>query len=115
MLDIRRRQFITLLAGAAAGPLAAHAQQPGKVHRIGFLWENPNTFPDALEAFRQELRRLGYTETPLCRGTPSSQDHPERVRRESRLEADVRCAHPSRRAMALDQDYRIRTPSDHCR
>jgi putative tryptophan/tyrosine transport system substrate-binding protein len=59
---MNRRDFITLLGGAAAWPLAARAQQPGKAHRIGFLWENPNTFPDALEAFRQELRRLGYTE-----------------------------------------------------
>jgi putative tryptophan/tyrosine transport system substrate-binding protein len=60
--ELKRREFITLLGGAAAWPLVAHAQQPAKVHRIGFLWENPNTFPDALEAFRQELRRLGYIE-----------------------------------------------------
>lgn len=60
---MRRRQFIALLGGvAAAWSTAAHAQQAVKVHRIGFLWENPNTFPDALEAFRRELRRLGYVE-----------------------------------------------------
>jgi putative ABC transport system substrate-binding protein len=47
---------------ALLGTAAAHAQQPGKVHRIGFLWENPKTFPEALAAFRAELRRLGYTE-----------------------------------------------------
>jgi ABC transporter substrate binding protein len=58
---IERRKFLATLGGAA-WPLAAGAQQPGKVHRIGFLWENPSTFPDALEAFRQELRRLGYIE-----------------------------------------------------
>ena len=51
-----------LLGAATVWPLASRAQQPSKVHRIGFLWENPNTFPDALDAFRQELRRLGYVE-----------------------------------------------------
>jgi putative ABC transport system substrate-binding protein len=60
---MKRREFIALLGGAAATwPLAARAQQPGKVYRIGFLWDSPNAFLDALEAFRQGLRDLGYVE-----------------------------------------------------
>src|SRR5512144_3054315 len=59
---MQRREFITLLGGAAAWPLAAHAQQPGKVYRIGFLWDSPDAFVDALEAFRQGLHERGYVE-----------------------------------------------------
>ena len=62
-LIMRRREFITLLGGSAvAWPLAARAQQAGKVYRVGFLWEGPDVSPDDLEAFRQGLRDLGYVE-----------------------------------------------------
>jgi len=59
---MRRREFISLIGGvAAAWPLAAHAQQAVKLHRIGIL--SPElTPPEFLEAFRQELRELGYVE-----------------------------------------------------
>jgi putative tryptophan/tyrosine transport system substrate-binding protein len=60
---MHRRDFIKVVAGSAATwPLAAYAQQPGKVYRIGFLWDSPDAFLDALEAFRQGLRELGYVE-----------------------------------------------------
>ena len=60
---MNRRDFIALVGGVAvAWPVSGLAQQAGKVYRIGFLWENPTTFPEALEAFRQELRQLGYIE-----------------------------------------------------
>jgi putative ABC transport system substrate-binding protein len=59
---MRRREFLALVAGAAAAwPLAARAQQ-AKVQRIGFLWDSPTVFPEATEAFRQRLRELGYVE-----------------------------------------------------
>ena len=60
---MHRRKFIMVLGGAAVTwPVAARAQQPGKVYRIGFLWDSPDAFLDALEAFRQGLRELGYVE-----------------------------------------------------
>src|SRR5215475_2589021 len=62
MSDIRRREFITLLGGAAAWPLAAHAQQTGKVHRVGILFagSGEGSVPD--QAFRSGLRERGYIE-----------------------------------------------------
>src|SRR5215471_4926024 len=62
--QLERREFITLLGGAAAAwPLAARAQQPGKVHRVGILWAStPSASAPRMEAFRQGLRELGYVE-----------------------------------------------------
>src|SRR5215468_19585 len=61
---MKRREFITLLSGAAAAwPLAARAQQPVKTYRMGFLSggsEAPNG-PN-LAAFRRGMRDLGYVE-----------------------------------------------------
>jgi hypothetical protein len=56
MVDLRRRQFITLLGGTAATwPLAALAQQSGKIPRIGIIDDAPRW-----NAFRHGLRDLGY-------------------------------------------------------
>jgi putative ABC transport system substrate-binding protein len=77
-IHIRRREFIFTLGGAAAAwPLAAHAQQPGKVHRIGILWAStPSANAPRMEAFRQGLRELGYVEgrnvVIAARGAPLS-------------------------------------------
>src|SRR5262249_9470270 len=62
--QLQRREFITLLGGAAAAwPLAAQAQQVGKVPRIGFLsMASPLTFVSRLEGLRQGLRDFGYVE-----------------------------------------------------
>jgi putative ABC transport system substrate-binding protein len=61
---MRRRDFITLLGGAAvAWPLAARAQQSGKVYRIGFLGVTSHAeYADRVEAVRTGLRHLGYEE-----------------------------------------------------
>ena len=61
---MRRREFITLLGGAAvAWPLAARAQQPGKLPTIGFLGGNaPSTQSQWTAAFVQRLRELGWFE-----------------------------------------------------
>jgi putative tryptophan/tyrosine transport system substrate-binding protein len=63
---MRRREFITALGGAAvAWPLAARAQQGGAIRRIGVL--NPFTEDDPevqanITAFRQTIRKLGWTD-----------------------------------------------------
>jgi putative tryptophan/tyrosine transport system substrate-binding protein len=66
MLDLRRRQFLTLLGGAAAAwPLAARAQPSDEVRRIGVLMGYPESDSDARAwygAFREALEKLGWTE-----------------------------------------------------
>ena len=63
---MRRRELIALLGGAAAWPLAAHAQQQGdRVRRIGVLMsfdENDPTMKLRVSAFTQALADLGWTD-----------------------------------------------------
>jgi putative ABC transport system substrate-binding protein len=58
---MRRRKFLALIGGAAAGwPLAAHAQQAPKATRLGYL--APASNPDLQQALLGGLRDLGYVE-----------------------------------------------------
>ena len=62
---MRRREFITGLGGAAAWPLAARAQQGGRVQRIGVLApydENDPEYKSRMSAFTQALAVLGWTD-----------------------------------------------------
>ena len=63
---MKRREFITLLGGAAATwPLAAHAQQPDRMRRIGVLMAHAESDPEFqayVAAFREGLQNLGWVE-----------------------------------------------------
>jgi putative tryptophan/tyrosine transport system substrate-binding protein len=60
--QLKRRQFITLLGGAVAWPLAARAQQAGRVYRIGFFGVGTDlpVIAGGYPAFRDELRKRGF-------------------------------------------------------
>jgi putative tryptophan/tyrosine transport system substrate-binding protein len=63
---VKRREFITLLGGAAAAwPLAAGAQQPANLHRIGVLMGIAESDPEShgrVATFQQTLQELGWIE-----------------------------------------------------
>jgi putative tryptophan/tyrosine transport system substrate-binding protein len=87
---MNRREFITLLGGAAAWPLAARAQQPDRVRRIGVLMGYPESDPEAqvfITAFRDGLRKFGWTEGRNTRidtrwATPADADSMQRFAKE---------------------------------
>ena len=58
---MRRREFVTFLGSAAAWPLAARAQEPGRTYSIGFI-PPPARGSPVVVAFLDELRRNGFVE-----------------------------------------------------
>ncbi len=84
---MRRREFITLLGGTAlAWPLAARAQQPDRVRRIGVLMGYAESDSEAqahIAAFREGLQKLGWTEGRNTRIDTrwAAPDDPESMRR----------------------------------
>jgi putative ABC transport system substrate-binding protein len=92
---IQRRAFISLLGGAATWPIAARAQQSMPV--VGYLTSSSSdnaTLKMGIAAFRETLRRAGYTARVLKGENPA--DMP--VEREARIELIINL----RTAKALD-------------
>jgi putative ABC transport system substrate-binding protein len=115
MLDLRRRQFITLLGGAAVTwPLAARAQQRGRVRHIAILvgaTENDPEAPLSLEAFRQTLNQLGWKEGVSVRiDTRWGAGDPDRMRAHAKqligTAPDVAVADSTPAALALQRESR---------
>src|SRR6266849_4582084 len=85
---MRRREFITLLGGAAAAwPLPTRAQQPERIRRIGVLWPYAEADTDSqsrIASLRQALLDLGWTEGRNLRFDyrwGASADDRDRIRR----------------------------------
>ena len=65
MLDVKRRQFITVLGGAAAWPLTARAQQPARLPTIGVLGAATASIESQrITAFLDRMHELGWIEGP---------------------------------------------------
>jgi ABC-type uncharacterized transport system substrate-binding protein len=106
---VRRREFITLLGGAAAWPVAARAQQAGKVYTIGVLALAAPSPDRLLAALRQGLSEAGYIEGRNLRFEIRIADaKPELLRKKAaelvRLQVNVIVAFFTPTALAAKQE-----------
>jgi hypothetical protein len=88
---MRRREFITLMGGAAASwPLAANAQQPERMRRVGVVMAYAESDPNGklqVAALREQLQKLGWIEgNNITIDFRFAADDPERIRALGRLE-----------------------------
>jgi putative tryptophan/tyrosine transport system substrate-binding protein len=91
---MERRTFMALVAGSVlAAPLAAGAQQPGKVYRLGVMLASSASNNPLLDAFRQRLRELGWVEGKNIeleiRGDGTSERYPAIAAELIRLRVDM--------------------------
>jgi putative ABC transport system substrate-binding protein len=91
---MKRREFVGFLGGAAVWPLAAHAQEARKLRRVGFLWDSPAVYGNAIAAFRDGLRELGWIEGQnIAIEARWAEGRPERMREYAeelvRLKVDI--------------------------
>jgi putative tryptophan/tyrosine transport system substrate-binding protein len=115
MSGMERREFVALLGGAAAWPLAARAQQPDRVRRIGVLMGYPENDSEAqayIAAFRDGLRKLGWIEDRNIRidtrwTTPGDADSIQRFAKELvALQPDLILSNTTPTTVALLQQTR---------
>ena len=106
---MKRREFITLLGGAAAWPIAARAQQPVKLPTLGFLGATtPSAQKKWTDAFVQRLRELGWIDGRTIAieyrwAEGRNERAPEIFAEFVRLKVDVIVTHPTPLALAAKQ------------